>query len=511
MIIANLDNDHVFLGRKTIYASREQINENTIPAIINGAMPRHLQNRAEIEFLYNYYKGKQPILDRVKLIRPDVNNRLVINNAYSIVRNANGYFLGEPIKYTAKIAGDMDKVSVLNAFMDSEDKACEDMDIGDWDSICGTGYRLVAADDDNEEDEAPFEIPTLDPRNTFVIYSTKAGNKPVLGVTFNELLNDNGSAIGTTFTVYDRTYQYIYTVKGGYTTQIKSENLIAPPKPHMLGDIPIVEYPNNRCRIGDFEVALTVLDSINTLHSDRVNSVVQLVNSILVFINCELEKAADSKDGKSGLDHLREELAIELKSTQGQPADVKFVNSSVDQNEAETLAQTLIDYVYAVTGIPDRKSSAGGGGDTGDAVFLRDGYQALEVVARIKERCFKKAERRMLRMVCKILKINGDMDLKPMQIDIQFVRNRTNNILNKSQALSNLLSTRKIAPTDAISLVNITEMPSEMATRGDKYWNEQAEIEAQRAIISTPKVEDSEAQTVDNSKGENNGYGGKRA
>ena len=491
-----LNKDYVFLGRRVIYTShtKDEINKNTIPSIVSGAMSRHLCNRGEIKYLFRYFRGYQPILDRVKLIRPDVNNRIVINNAYSIVRNATGYFLGEPIQYTAKLEDDSENVQKLNAYMDSENKSYEDMSIGNSASICGTAYRLVAVDDSGEEDEAPFEIPTLEPQNTFVIYSTEAGHEPLLGVTYSPILNDDGSVIGTNYIVYDGVYQYVYSVKG-VGSVIKPEDLAGEPKPHFLGSVPIVEYPNNEWRIGDFESVMIILNAINKLNSDRVNSVEQIVNSILVFIGCHLKTAAENKAANQGttsdLDRLKEELAIELPSADGKTADVKYVNSNVNQNEAETLAQTLIDYVYAITGIPDRKGNASGGSsDTGDAVYLRDGYQSLEVVARVKERNFKKAERQTLRMVCKILKTFDGIDLKPMQVDVKFIRNRTNNLVNKSQALSNLHSTGVFSPEDEIQLIGVTDDPKGMAQRGQAYKDSQAEKFAAQSKLADSQSTD---------------------
>ena len=124
--------NHRFTGRKVIYSSETEINENTIPEIINGAMNRHEQNCHEIEYLERHFTEDQPVLKRIKHIRPDVNNKIVINNAYSIVRNANGYFLGEPIKYASKDAQCRDEVEVLNNMMDGINKACGDTQIGEW-------------------------------------------------------------------------------------------------------------------------------------------------------------------------------------------------------------------------------------------------------------------------------------------------------------------------------------------------------------------------------------------
>lgn len=251
------------------------------------------------------------------------------------------------------------------------------------------------------------------------------------------------------------------------------------PKPHFLGDIPIIEYPNNQWRLGDFETVLTILDGLNKLQSDRINSVEQLVNSILVFVNCELKEKSQNPDGKSDLEKLKEQLAISITSTTGQPADIKFVNSQVNQNEAETLAETLIDYVYAVTGIPDRKTRSNGGGDTGEAVYLRDGWASLEVVARTKERYFRKSEKQMLRIICKILKVFSNIELKPMHIEPTFVRNRTNNLLNKAQAMSVLKELKFIDPIDIVTLGGISDNPIDLVKRGLAYYEKEGEFNEQ--------------------------------
>lgn len=469
-------------GRNVIYTSSDNLDVNSVAKIVNGSMLRHEENSRQIEYLEKYFTGKQPILERSKVIRPDVNNKIVINNAYSIVRNVNGYFLGEPIKYASKYENNRTEVELLNNMIDSIDKACGDTQLGEWQSICGTAYRLVCVNEDAESKDkeiAPFSMPVLNPKYTAVIYSSEVENKPILAFTYCDILDDNGNAVGRKYTVYDKTYQYIFETKG-VNTQIKPEDLVKGySKPHMLGIVPIIEYPNNQWRLGDFETVLTILDGLNKLQSDRINSVEQLVNSILVFVNCELKDGTQNPDKKSDLEKLKEQLAISITSNSGQPADIKFVNSQVNQNEAETLAQTLIDYVYAVTGIPDRKTRSNGGGDTGDAVYLRDGWASLEVVARIKERYFRKSEKQMLRIVCKILETFRNIKLKPMHIEPTFVRNRTNNLLNKAQAMSVLKELQFIDPIDIVTLGGISDNPIDLVKRGLSYYEQKEEKDAE--------------------------------
>ena len=486
--------DYRFMGRETIYTSRtrEQINQQTIPDILNGAMQRHLKNYRESVYLKNYLRGDHPILQRAKTVRPDVNNRIVINNAQTIVRNGNGYFLGEPIQFTAKKEADSDSVQKLNDYMDSEDKSCEDMNVGDDAAITGRGFRLTATDKPADVDEAPFEIPTLESESTEVIYSTSAGHKPLLAFTHAPILDDNGNTSGTEYTVYDDTYQYIYSVKGGLGSQIKSADLVEPPKAHFLGDVPIVEYANNAFRLGDFESVITILDAVDKMSSDRVNDVEQIVNAILIFQGLHLKTKDETKDGISDADKLKESKTLEFPDdgTGNGNKKVYYVSSNLDQSQAETLQKTLMDYVYAITGIPDRNDRAGGGQDTGDAVYLRDGYQALEVVARVKERYFRKAERRTLRMVCQILRRFDNIDLRPMDIDIKFTRNRTDNLLNKSNAFATFMGTKQIAPQDGVALIGITNDPKSMAQRGKKYWDAQAKEAASTAKVQNAPSED---------------------
>ena len=49
-------------GRKVIYSDVTEVNEGNIANILQKAMVIHTANRADMEYLYRYYKGDQPIL-----------------------------------------------------------------------------------------------------------------------------------------------------------------------------------------------------------------------------------------------------------------------------------------------------------------------------------------------------------------------------------------------------------------------------------------------------------------
>lgn len=84
----------------------------------------HLQNQADIDYLYRYYRGDQPILYREKEVRPEINNMVVENRANEIVSFKTGYLVGEPVQYVSR-GGDSaiaTEVLRLNDYMLSEDK-----------------------------------------------------------------------------------------------------------------------------------------------------------------------------------------------------------------------------------------------------------------------------------------------------------------------------------------------------------------------------------------------------
>ena len=85
-------------GRSVIYTDAEKIDESNVIQVLEDALTIHDKNRKEVQHLYDVYRGKHDILNRTKEIRPEINNKIVVNYPYRIVRFKTGYELGEPIQ-----------------------------------------------------------------------------------------------------------------------------------------------------------------------------------------------------------------------------------------------------------------------------------------------------------------------------------------------------------------------------------------------------------------------------
>lgn len=414
-------------GRKEIKTSEVEVNAGNVVKILQNAYTKHLVNRDQINFLYDYYRGKQPILDRVKAIRPELCNKIVENRANAIVTFRVGYTVGKPIQYVSSVSDDAvsDAIARLNDMMRWAGKATKDKQLVEWQMICGTGYRMILPKDDKKA-RVPFDVWTADPRNTFVVYMNDIGKTPLCGVYYT--VSDNEDV---TFHVYTKdTY---YRVEGWQSGKI------AESRQNLLGRIPIIEYPLNMARLGAFEVVLYLLDALNELDSDNLDSVAQFVQSLLIAVNCEFPDDTTAND-------IREAGMVALRSVGENKADLKVISESLDQQQTHTLKRNILDAINEIAGIPSQ-----GNGNTSDssnngAIILKNGWQGAETRAQDYEQMFREPEQKFLEIACDIADRLGDLTLDPFDIDIKFTRRNYEDILSKSQTLVSMLSNDKIHP-----------------------------------------------------------------
>lgn len=454
-------------GRRKITTqfTPEEVRDNAevLYAMLNQAMGIHYQNKVEIDYLLDYSKGNQEILNKVKTVRPEINNKLVINHAQMITRNIIGYFLGTPIQYIQ--AGDGSKkseIDYLNRVVSYEDKASVDREIGEYQSITGTAYRIIFTDG-QFADEIPFEDKSLNPSNTFVVYTNDIAERPVCGVHYYNTLDGDGMVVGVTLQVYSN--YGLYIIKTDNPNAIVNANADITFQPYSVGGVPIIEYPNNMWRIGDWEFTLGLMDAINALHSGRLDDIDQVVQSLIVFINAEVDAET--------YDEMRESGLVMLKNTTNFQTSIETIENTLDQVGMSGFAMELENLLYAMLGIPDRNNRAGGGGDTGQAVELRDGWADLEIVARNKELTFKKAEKQALRIILNILGNSTGNRLSLLDVDIKFSRNKNNNLLVKTQSFQTLLMTKTLDPADCLSIVDLVSDVNEYIERGKAFWGEE--------------------------------------
>ena len=472
-------------GRIEVLTGVDEITRENLQMVLSQCMAIHWFNSAQIDYLYRYNRGMQPVLKRKKAVRPEINNRVVENHASEVSQFVAAYFMGEPVVYVRRgeEEGLSEDIRILNDYMMFEDKATRDMEMATWMAICGVGYRMVLPDEEafDDPDLAPFEIDTPDPRFTFVAYSTGFGHKRMMGVRMVWRQRNDGSfkwlICGYTRTHYFEVWDGAEIVKW---------------EPHTLRDIPIFEYRLNMNMLGSFEPAIPVLNAINTIQSNRVDGLEQFVQSFLKFINCDIEEDT--------VQQLRKMGAIVLKSVNGMNSDVDIVSQELNQQQTQTLVDYLYDQVLYICGLPTTTKGGRSTSDTGAAVLLRDGWQQCEARAQQTEKLYRKSEREFLRLVLRIMgETRPNIDLKLSSVECKFTRRQHDNLQSKCQALSSLLQAG-IHPEIAIATSGLFNDPMDVYKQSEKYLAKWDPVKMQPEPENAPDgVTDDSATSEDGS------------
>ena len=441
-------------GRRMIFSDVKAVTIDNILDVIQKAWETHALNSSEIDYLWNYRNGKQPILFRVKEgAYEDICNKIVENRADEIVNFKLGYYIGEAIQYTSMKDDSvhLDDMKEFNSFMYAVNKASQDQDLVEWQLVCGTAYRLVLPNDDAFRAWKPFNMFTLDPRDTFIVYSTETGNRPLVAVTY---YTDTDNPKARHYTCYTETE--VITIDG---------NVVVTVEPNYTGMIPIIEYPANNSRTGAFELVLPLLDELNNLDSNRMDSVEQTVQAFLKFVNCDISM--------EDYEEFKAKGVIKVSSSDGRQADVDVVKTDLNQSQTQITKEDIYNAVLEICGIPSRTGGASTS-DTGAAVILRDGYATAESRAKTFENTFKRSEYLMLAVALHICNSTEGVtiDLRPWDIETKFTRRNYENIVAKAEVLTSMLNNEKIHPILAFQSCGMFPDPEYAYVISDKRYTE---------------------------------------
>lgn len=484
-----------YLGRTVLYTHEKEITKDNLIKVLQSVLPDFAKNKGEIDFLYRYYRGEQPILKREKKHRPEIKNCVVENHAHEIVSFKTGYDFGEPIQYIRRAtksgteikegqdpvlneADDTDitaNISLLNEYMYTQDKATQDKDLAEWFFICGTGYRMVLPTEDEAEAEiCPFEFDTLDPRYTAVVYNKGFGKKPVMSIQQVDISDDE-----LIYCIYTPTTYFEVSVSSPIPDTLLVGENITKEEAHSLGYIPIIEYAANSSRLGAFELVMSLLDEINNVESNRIDSIEQFVQAFMKFINVRIDKEQ--------FEELKDLGAISFKSDPNCPADIGIVTAELNQQQTQTVIDHLYQMVLIICSMPDRNGTNRTTGDTGQAVVLRDGWSAAATASKDVEAMFKKSEKQFLKIVLKIIKDITDTEIRLSDIDVKFIPNKTDNLLTKTQALQTMLEAG-INPQIAISKSGLFGDPEQVYLDSLPYlrnkWKTKEEADADNPLLN---------------------------
>ena len=370
--------------------------------------------------------------------------------------------------------------------MISEGKQSKDVSLAYKMFTAGVGYRLVLKDKAEKVakqelyDEAPFEIYTPDPYQSFVIRLNDVTRRVMAGVT-RIYLNDD-EAIYTVYTD-NVTYKIKGTAREGQTI---IDRVI-----HNFGMVTLIEYPCNLEYMSPIEIVHDLLNALSTIMSNRVDGIEQFIQAIMVF---------------EGVDISREDI-LELKdlgalklppSPDGRGSRVYYLNEQLDQSQTQTLVDDIYQTILQIVGMPSH-----GNGNTGDssnngAVIMKNGGWDAEARALETEGMWREAETQFLKVALKICdEANALSGLSVSDIQVKFGRHSYEDKLVKTQSFTTLLAAGA-PPIQAYTVSGMVTDPESAAIEYEEYQSsKEDELNDFPRTVRNAQINDADLQATE--------------
>lgn len=428
------------------------VSELTDGDIVSFVSHHKTHQVPRLDKLDSYYKGEnKSIQAKVRKYSHLSNHKPSHNFAKYVSDFMTGYILGKPVSITHKEESAADKLSILHNNMDYDSLNAElELDC----SIFGRAYEAIYRTDTDKSAR-------LDARSTFCIYDSTAEQKKLAGIRYN-LEDDN------TVEVYTHG-QYRKCKIVGQTL----ENVI-PPEPRYYDGVPIVEYKNNRYRLGDFEGVLTLIDLYDNAQADTANYMSDLNDAILVIKgNVKIDEAEAKANIRDHNMILLETVSDEYGHSQ--TAEAGYIYKQYDVAGVEKYKDRIQNDIHKFTYTPNL-TDQNFSGQTQSGIAMAYKLFGLEQIRAIKERYLKKGMRERYKLVGSVgARINVTNSIDPAGLSILFTPNLPKSL---SEELKNF--------NDALDLpirTRLTLVPS--IIESDKIEALAQEIENGRLLDTT--------------------------
>lgn len=479
------DNSSQLYGRTLLKTNKQltgipEQDIDIISLILEEVMPVHQKNETEITRLFDIYLNSSDSWSKKKVTRDDINNKVSIPTAWALTRTLNGYCFSEPIKYIAR--GDnesvskQEKVEKLSAMLDYVSNHDATVMATLSSSICGLGYKLCLPSTQEEmaETGVPFVVNDkfIFPQLAGVVVSDTAIPTDVLGFLIGDYYDENGEKQGKQYTCWTKYAQYVFKEGEGdkpYELVRQKLNIQSEQEvdfvPLTTNKIPLIEIERNFLRKGDWEVAIDLLELRHNLISNRVDDIQQIVDYVLVLMNCKFETEDDAKQTLNN-----RLLELHTIDPQNKPS-IEILKNALDQVGIQTFADYIDLIIQECIGVPNRQERGGGGGDTGQAVKYRNGFRDLENNAGFIIPKMDKAELKLLALCVAYCRNNSETsdigELKPYDIRCKFMRSLNDDIVSSSQAFATYFS-NGLSMEQALLLSKSGTDPSEITAQAIK-------------------------------------------
>ena len=354
---------------------------------------------------FNYYKGKQAIMNKKPRDTGKPCNKVMTNYCHSIVETYAGYLTGIDVAYSAEL--DFDDIQEI---LNYNDVHSADSELLRNALIAGVAYEIAYLDEHGEE---RFKV--LDPRTVIPVYDNTLNQelRYVIRLYQDEMVNGDEYYIE----VYDAYEIKTYKSTNGF----KSMNLIKQ-VPHFFKQVPITVFELNSDRESIFEQVISLQDAYNELQSGELDSWDAFADAYLIMKGI----TADEED----LESAKASRVFMIDPD----ADISYLTKNINDTQIHDMMENINTNIHKIANCPDFSQESFG---TTSGIALRYRLLGFENVASSIEANMRKALQKRIELLCEILNLKGGETMW-RDVKIQFTRNLPVNVEETTTIVNSL-------------------------------------------------------------------------
>ena len=197
-----------------------------------------------------------------------------------------------------------------------------------------------------------------------------------------------------------------------------------------FGEIPVIEFLNNDEGIGDFERTLSLIDALNLAQSDTANDFQEFTDALLVLFGMP---QTDSDD----VNQMMEDRVLLLDKSGDSGQGAQWLIKEINDTALENYKNRLDADIHKFAKVPNMSDENFAGNVSGESMKYK--LFATDQIISQKQRKFKTALQKRLKLILAILNIKGSADFDYRDISLVFNDNKPYNELDNINTVKSAL------------------------------------------------------------------------
>lgn len=305
---------------------------------------------------------------------------------------ATSYVIGNPVSIGVREGAGGDQLETIKSIEWQNDLNALNGDLAFDTAVYGRAYEYHFRDKANVD-----RVVLISPLEMFVIRDQTVEQNMIAAVHL-PIYADR-----VTMTVYTKDQVISFKPFSVTATRLVIEKVAK----HAYGDVPVVEWWNNRFRMGDYESEMSLIDAYDAGQSDTANYMSDLNDATLVLKGdleaLDLDAKAAAKMKEANLLFLQTGIGADGRQT---TADAGYIYKQYDVQGTEAYKNRLANDIHRFSRIPNLDDDRFNATSSGIALLYK--MIGLEQVRKDKETYYTKALRRRYELIGNVHKsING--------------------------------------------------------------------------------------------------------